>query len=241
VGPTPFFIEIFDVRSGTFIAECGFGTSCSTFVVRASDVGMFVAYVSGFGITFPPPNIRSLSGSVLVSWASVGLGASPTSLPAGGTANVGALATLDVGPTPWWIEIYDDTSGTLIALCGFGNSCSASVSQQAATTHSYTAFIAAVSGTPPPPDIRSMSNTVTVTWTPVHLVTVPDLIGEPRQTAFDDINAAGLVVGSVDTAVDCNNLGDVDSQSPDAGTQVVAGSAVSITTGVRPAPPMVCP
>jgi hypothetical protein len=242
VGPTPFYIEIFDVRSGAFVTECGSGTSCSTFVVRASDVGQFVAYISDFDVlTFPPPGIRSLSGSVLVSWASVGLSASPTSLPAGGTANVFALASLDVGPTPWWIEIYDDTSGTRVAFCGFGTSCSASVSQQAATTHSYTAFIAAVSGTPPPPDVRSTSNTVAVTWTPVQFVTVPDLIGEPQQTAINDINAAGLVVGSETTRVDCNNLGDVDDQSPAAGAQVVAGSAVSITTGVRPAQPMVCP
>jgi hypothetical protein len=39
-------------------------------------------YVSGVGTTFPPPSIRRRSGSVLVSRASVGLGASPTNLPA---------------------------------------------------------------------------------------------------------------------------------------------------------------
>jgi alpha-tubulin suppressor-like RCC1 family protein len=67
--------------------------------------------------------------------------------------------------------------------------------------------------------------------------TVPSLAGATTAAAGQQLQAAGLVLGTVNTVVDnlCNNLGKVISQSPAAGTSVSFGSAVSITIGKAPA------
>jgi PASTA domain len=241
VGPTPYFIEIFDILAGTFVVECGSGSTCSSFVTRQSGISEYIAYISGFSTTFPPANIRSESGGVNVTWISLGLGAAPASLPAGGTASVTAASSVDVGPSPYWIVIVDTTSNTAVAICGFGTFCTASVSQPGATTHGYVAYVSAFPGSLPPADIRATSNTVSVQWTPVQTVTVPNLFDLLDSDARSAVQTAGLVLGGDNAVVDCNELGRVDDQSPAAGTQVAAGSAVTISHGVRPASPAVCP
>jgi hypothetical protein len=72
-------------------------------------------------------------------------------------------------------------------------------------------------------------------------VTVPSLAGDSTAAAAQQLQAAGLVLGTVNKAVDnmCNNLGTVMNQNPIAGTTVSFGSAVSITIGTPPAHP--CP
>jgi alpha-tubulin suppressor-like RCC1 family protein len=72
-------------------------------------------------------------------------------------------------------------------------------------------------------------------------VAVPDLGGDTTAQAGATLQAAGLVLGSVSSAVDntCNNIGTVLRQSPAAGTTLHIGSAVSITIGTRPKTP--CP
>jgi alpha-tubulin suppressor-like RCC1 family protein len=71
--------------------------------------------------------------------------------------------------------------------------------------------------------------------------TVPNLRGETVSQASTRLQGAGLVLGGESTVVDntCNNIGTVLSQSPGAGTSLPAGSAVSITIGVKPKNP--CP
>lgn len=72
-------------------------------------------------------------------------------------------------------------------------------------------------------------------------VTVPSLAGDSTAGAAQQLQATGLVLGTVNKAVDnmCNNLGTVMNQNPIAGTTVSFGSAVSITIGTPPAHP--CP
>jgi alpha-tubulin suppressor-like RCC1 family protein len=64
-------------------------------------------------------------------------------------------------------------------------------------------------------------------------VAVPSLAGDTTAVAAQQLQAVGLVLGTVNTAVDntCNHLGTVMSQSPLAGTTVSFGSAVSVTVG----------
>ncbi len=176
-----------------------------------------------------------------MSWTSVVLAASSTSLPAGGSAALTATASLDVGPTPYWIEIFDQTTGAEIAICGTGTACSASVSQSAPTQHSYVAFVAGSSSTLPPPDVRATSSTVAVNWVPVQFVTVPNLLNVADSDVASILQSAGLILGGDTEVVDCNHLGTVAHQSPAAGTSVVAGSAVTVTHGVLPTPPAECP
>ena len=56
--------------------------------------------------------------------------AASTSYPyAGGTVTLTATANADVGPTPYYITIYSETTGAELAICGSGTTCSAAVSQ----------------------------------------------------------------------------------------------------------------
>jgi alpha-tubulin suppressor-like RCC1 family protein len=73
------------------------------------------------------------------------------------------------------------------------------------------------------------------------LVTVPDLTDDTPAQAAQALQAAGLVLGTVNSAVDysCNHLGTVMNQNPHAGVAASFGSAVSITIGQRP--PRPCP
>ena len=68
------------------------------------------------------------------------------------------------------------------------------------------------------------------------LVAVPDLRGDTSPQARQDLQAAGLVLGTVNQAIDytCGNVGTVMHQNPVAGAAVSFGSAVSITLGLQP-------
>jgi beta-lactam-binding protein with PASTA domain len=72
---------------------------------------------------------------------------------------------------------------------------------------------------------------------------VPNLTGDSTAQAGSALTAAGLVLGQVSTAIDrlCNNLGTVMSQNPAAGSHVARGTAVNITIGQAPPPPLQCP
>lgn len=242
VGPTPLWIEIFDIRSNAAPIRCGTGSTCAANVTRSTGVSTYVAYVARFGNTNPPPEIRAQSGGFLVTWTSVSLTASPSTLTAGGSTTLTASAGIDVGPTPFWTEIFDQTTGALVAICGSGTTCSGTATQSAATQHSYVAFVANFATSLPPADIRATSSAAVVTWVaPPTPVTVPSLIGDGADQASDELQAAGLVLGDVSSQVDCNSLDRVDHQTPAAGTQVSPGTAVSITVGTRPDPPAECP
>jgi PASTA domain len=243
VATTPFYIEIFDLTARTLLAACSSGTTCTARVtVLGSAVRSYAAYISSFGSAFPPQSIQASSSSVYVSWLSVTLTANPAQLRPGGASLVTANASLDVGPTPFYVEVFDQGSGALLAVCGSGSSCSASVSQPVVTERSYVAFVSGFGSALPPPDTRAISNTVLVDWvaTLPSAVAVPDLFGDTPDQAIAELQAVGLVLGSSTTDVNCDSLGLVDRQSPTAGTQVASGSAVSITTGTEPDPPAVC-
>jgi hypothetical protein len=164
VGPTPYYIEIFDATSQTFLADCGFGSTCSTSVTQTGSVAhYYVAYISSFGTGYPPPNVQASSNLVALSWTSVRLVTSQVALSPGASATLTAAASLDVGPTPYYIEIFDLTTGSYLTACGAGTTCSVSVSQPA-SSHAYIAFISGFGTTLAPPNLRATSNGVFITW-----------------------------------------------------------------------------
>lgn len=163
VGPTPYYIEIFDTTTGSRVAVCGSGTACSVGVSHSvATTHTYVADVAGWSASYPPPSIQSASVAVTVTWAA------PIILNGGqayanGPGNFTAHTTYDVGPTPYFIEIFDVATGARVAVCGSGTSCSGSVSWQYGT-HTYVADIASYSTSYPPPDVQAASNAVTVQY-----------------------------------------------------------------------------
>jgi hypothetical protein len=238
---SPFAIEIFDTTTGLAVAQCGSGTTCTASVTRGSAFGTYVAYVSDPGSAFPPSGLRAQSPeSILVSWLSLSLTATPSSLPAGGTTTLTATASADVTQTPFYIQLFDLYDGIrMIPICK-GTTCSINVSQPNPIQRTYIAFVAVVgdtSHTLPPPDLRASSGFVDVTWNPIF---VPNLIGDTDLQARSALGVLGLRANGTPT-VDCNHLGQVVSQNPSPGTQVAPGSTVSYRVGGPPAAPKTCP
>jgi hypothetical protein len=69
VGPTPFFIEVFDETTGAKTAGCSTGTTCSGSVSEAPPArDLFITYVSDFASWLPPSDIRATSDEAAVTW-----------------------------------------------------------------------------------------------------------------------------------------------------------------------------
>lgn len=66
VGPTPYYISIFDAFNGERIAICGAGTQCPSTNYLGSVTGpgncyTFIAYVGGSGTSMPPAPVQLTS------------------------------------------------------------------------------------------------------------------------------------------------------------------------------------
>jgi hypothetical protein len=66
VGPTPYYIEIFN-ETGTRLAVCGSGSTCSATFTPSYAGSNLVAFISGNSAAFPPPAIVA-SSSVITSY-----------------------------------------------------------------------------------------------------------------------------------------------------------------------------
>jgi hypothetical protein len=73
-----------------------------------------------------------------------------------------AWTLYDVGPTPYWISIWDHTSHTLIGWCGVGTSCHghATWPEAANDFHEIVAYLGSYPVSDPPPTVVSTSNPV---------------------------------------------------------------------------------
>ncbi len=176
VGPTPYWITIAQVMSGsgqgwTAIAVCGSGTICSASVTRPDPgYGSYIAYVADYPAVVPPSGIQAFApaaSTYQVQWRGVGLGlgANLNTVGVGAQVTLVASAGEDVGPSPFYIQIYEQETGTRVAVCGYGTSCTATVSQTAAVVRTYGAVVAPYSTAWPPPGVISWSAATYVTWT----------------------------------------------------------------------------
>jgi hypothetical protein len=95
----------------------------------------------------------------------VSLAASSTDPYVGTAVTLTATANTDVGPTPYYITIYDETTGAELAVCGTGITCSATVSENSTGGQQFEAFIGDdVAGTGHPGFVLVSSNEVSVLW-----------------------------------------------------------------------------
>lgn len=167
VGPTPYYISIYDQTAGSYLAICGSGTSCASSVTQpTAATHTFIAYVSGYPTSYPPAGIVATSPTVTVTWRSVSitLAVSPTTQVIGGGVALTSTTSADIGPSPFYAEIYDATTGTRLQYCGFGTSCSVTATQAVATTHKFVAYVSNYSTTNPPAGIQATSNPGFATW-----------------------------------------------------------------------------
>jgi hypothetical protein len=95
----------------------------------------------------------------------VSLAASSTDAYVGTAVTLTATANTDVGPTPYYITIYDETTGAELAVCGSGITCSATVGESSTGSQRFEAFIGDdVTSDGAPGFVLVSSNQVTATW-----------------------------------------------------------------------------
>jgi hypothetical protein len=165
IGPTPYYIALFDQSTQTLLAWCGFGTTCTSSVSASSpNADTFIAYVSLQSTGYPPPTIQATSNQVSVTWISLVLSSPVSSLARGNTVTLTATASIDVGLTPYYIAIFDQTTRTIVGYCGSGVSCLAPTALSLAATHTFIAYISGSGTNYPPAHIFVTANTVAVTW-----------------------------------------------------------------------------
>ncbi|HEX9315022.1 MAG TPA: alkaline phosphatase family protein [Actinomycetota bacterium] len=90
----------------------------------------------------------------------ISLSASTTAAATGQSVNLTGTANLDVGPTPYGLSIIDTTTGQEMAHVQSGSVVAASVSQSAATTHSFVAMVCNRGGA----NAQASSSPVAITW-----------------------------------------------------------------------------
>lgn len=197
VGPTPYYLSIYDTSAGTNVAICGTGTTCSASVTQATaTTHSYVAYVSYYPSVHPPSNIQATSSTVSVNWkgVSISLQATVPTANVGGTATLTSTASTDLTPTPFYAEIVDTTTGTVVGSpCGFSATCTANVSQAVAATHRFVAYVSSYSTTLPLSNVQATSNAAFATWNNngyrvTSLTTSRTAAGQDTVTATSNVN-----------------------------------------------------
>ena len=145
---TPYWIYIIDSTTGSVVGNpCGSGTSCSVSTSQSQAVSQdYYAEVSDYGPSSP---IEATSQTLSVSWNwIVYISASNYFPDVYFSTALTATTTQDVGPTPYYIYIVNFNTGSILATCSSGTTCSTSVTQSSATSVNYTAIIAGYNGSP---------------------------------------------------------------------------------------------
>lgn len=95
-------------------------------------------------------------------WGARSLDASANAVPVNEAVTITATEEFDIGPSPFWIKIFDTTTGAQIAMCGAGTSCSVVVKQGTAERHTYQACLTTYGGTLA--GNENATNELTVIW-----------------------------------------------------------------------------
>jgi hypothetical protein len=117
--------------------------------------------LAGVALAAPTAPQRPAAGNGFA----ISLAASSPYEPIGQPVTLTATTNTDVGPTPYYITIYSETTGAELAICGAGTTCTATVSQSAPGTQAFEAFVGDnVAGDGHPGFALVASNEVPVNW-----------------------------------------------------------------------------
>ncbi|HEV2346002.1 MAG TPA: hypothetical protein VGS97_18020 [Actinocrinis sp.] len=169
VGPTPYFIYIINANTGASVAMCGSGTTCAVTLTYPTPIT--VGFYAIIATSSTGTSEQALSVEFTVEWQGIdlSLAASPSTLPVGNVSTLTATSDVDIASSPFYIQIWDTTvgGGPLNApfTCGGGKTCTVSVSQSVATTHTFVATFGNVGSAYPPSSLQTTSATSYVTWT----------------------------------------------------------------------------
>jgi hypothetical protein len=230
VGPTPYYIAVYDVTGGNFqlVVSCGHGTTCSVNAMfSTAQIHTYRAYVGSVpATTAPPVTVKATSADAQVTWASVSLDSDLSRVAPGSTVQVTATASFNVGPTPLYIYIYlyGGTGDHMhpIGGCGSGTSCTVTAPAQQRSTQQYVAYIAN-SSTGPPSGVITVSDLRSVTTGISCGATMHNIVYADGKTG----DADGAMVDGVRTSIAVPSFNTTDLY----GEQTTAGDIAIIASG----------
>ncbi|GEM_PF-6562117 len=132
----------------------------------------------------------STGGNATADPLRLSLRADTTQLAVGNAATLTATTNRDIGPTPYYINIYDRTVSTTtpVARCGKGTTCSYSVRSQDPTTHSFIARLADNSG-----NQVAQTDSIAITWSGIQ---APVPAPPPGGLWNSPVDGAAITIGS---------------------------------------------
>jgi hypothetical protein len=138
-------------------------------LLRATGVATCALLLAAAGFVGRAPAAAAAAGQATTltttgGLAIITLAASNSDGGPGHPVTLVATSNVDVTLTPYYIEIYDISSGLLIAECGAGTTCDGPAEVDSCVVHQYRAYIGDDSATPPPTNTQATSNTVNVEW-----------------------------------------------------------------------------
>jgi hypothetical protein len=169
VGGSPWVNEIYNSTAGTFVGGCNTGSVCNVSVSESSAASdTFVAYVADYGAYNPPPTIQATSSNIAVQWVSysISLSVSSSSAVLNEPLFLSAVASPSVSGSPYYVTVYNTTTGALVTSCANVTTCPTQVAESSAGTNSFVAYVSDVSTTAPPPNVVATSSSVAATWSP---------------------------------------------------------------------------
>lgn len=154
VGPSPYYLKVFDLTTGGSIVTCSSGTSCSASVSYGSTAThQLGAYLTTQNAALPvtglPLNQQAYAEA---TWASTGF---QVSLSRGSDGFV-ATTNRDVNSTPYHITIYKPGSTVPVTTCSRGTSCLSNP----ACGGELIAFVSKLGNTYPPPETQANSSRI---------------------------------------------------------------------------------
>lgn len=147
VGPTPYWTQIYDLTTGARLQACASGTVCTAVVSYSSPhFGRFEGFVGSYSTAAPPPpNNQGGSGEMDVAWNAIDVHLAITSTQTLSSTqyavDLTATSAVDVGPTPYWLEIFNVTTGQELGACGGGTSCTEQTILNVGPTYVFQAFV----------------------------------------------------------------------------------------------------
>ena len=170
--PAPFQIFIINEETGAVVRSCGVGAGATCGKTLTYPTPEYYQFYAMIATDSSGTSLQAESANVPVDWQGItlSLAASANTLPVGGTSTLTATSNIAIDKSPFFIEIWDVTNATPVLLpttppsCGGGTTCTATVSQNTATTHTYRATFSYQSSAYPPPALQTTSPDTYVTW-----------------------------------------------------------------------------
>jgi hypothetical protein len=139
-------------------------TSLAHVAIALSAAACGVWYLAGVALAAPAAPAAPQHPAAGNGFA-ISLATSSPSEPIGQPVTLTATTNTDVGPTPYYITIYSETTGAELAVCGDGTTCSATVTQNVSGTQTFESFVGDdVSGNGHPGFALVASQDVSVNW-----------------------------------------------------------------------------